>query len=251
MVQIAALAGYCDELLASSDFPDYAPNGIQVTAEREVTKLVSGVTASRRWLEAALAEGADGLLVHHGYFWKGEDPRIVGMKAERLRLLLRHDVGLLVYHLPLDAHPVYGNNAQLAQRLAIRVESRHEVAGIPGLLTVGSLAAPIGGVALAERIADRLGRAPTHVGDDHPIARVALCTGAGQRFLSRAAELGADAFISGEISEPTAHEARELGIQYFAAGHHATERDGPAALGEHLATEFGLSHRFIDDDNPA
>lgn len=251
MVQIAALADYCDELLASAEFPDYAPNGLQVAGESEVTKLASGVTASRRWLEAALAAGADGLLVHHGYFWKGEDPRIVGMKAERLRLLLRHDVGLLVYHLPLDAHPVYGNNVQLAQRLGIRVASRHDAAGIPGLLALGSLDAPLDGASLAERIGVALARSPVHVGEDRPINRVAVCTGAGQRFLAQAADLGADALISGEISEPTAHEARELGIQYFAAGHHATERAGPAALGGHLAEQFGLDHEFIDDDNPA
>jgi dinuclear metal center YbgI/SA1388 family protein len=251
MVQITALAGYCDDLLQVEAFGDYAPNGVQVANERPVEKLVSGVTASQRFIEAAQDSGADAVLVHHGYFWKGEDPRIVGMKAARLRTLLRHDIGLLVYHLPLDAHPDYGNNAQLARRLGLRRQARHDAAGTPGLLWEGRFEEPLPGHQLAERLRELLGRAPTHVGPARDSQRVAVCTGAGQRFLGQAAALGMDTLISGEISEPTAHEARELGIQYLAAGHHATERDGPRALGEHLAERFGLRHEFIDDDNPA
>jgi len=251
MVSLDELGQYCDDLLAAPTFEDFAPNGVQVAAERPVARLVSGVTASKRFLEAALEADADAVLVHHGYSWKGEDARVAGMKAQRLRLLLRHDIGLLVYHLPLDAHPVYGNNAQLGQRLGLREQARHEVHGIPGLLGMGTFEEPIAGDELAELLSQRLARVPVHVGPSDQVRRVAICTGAGQRFLADAARLGADALISGEISEPTAHEARELGVQYFAAGHHATERDGPRALGDHLAARFDLQHLFIDDDNPA
>lgn len=251
MVYADELVRYCDELLASAEFGDYAPNGLQVAGERPITNLVSGVTASARFLRAAIAAEADGLLVHHGYFWKGEEPRIVGMKADRMRLLMREDVSLMAYHLPLDAHPVYGNNAQLMARLGAQLVSRHEVAGVPGLMAFGRLATPLDGAALSQRLEAALGRRTVHVGADEPIQNVAVCTGAGQRFVPGAAALGADVLVSGELSEPTAHEARELGIQYVAAGHHATERDGPAALGAHLAERFGLNHRFIDDDNPA
>ncbi len=251
MVQIAALAGYCDDLLQADAFGDYAPNGVQVANERPIETLISGVTASQRFLDAALAIGADAVLVHHGYFWKGEDARVVGMKAARLRTLLRHDIGVLAYHLPLDAHPDYGNNAQLAHRLGLQRQTRHEAAGIPGLLLVGCLPAPVPGRELAEQLTELLARTPIHAGHDSDVQRVAVCSGAGQRFIGQAAALGVDAVISGEISEPTAHEARELGVQYFAAGHHATERDGPRALGEHLAERFGLRHEFVDDDNPA
>lgn len=250
MVQIETVASYCDELLATTEFGDYAPNGVQVTSSRAIAKLVTGVTASRGFLEAALAAEADAALVHHGYFWKGEDQRITGMKAGRLRLLLANDLGLLVYHLPLDAHQIYGNNAQLARRLGLRPQARHQAAGIPGLLMEASFDEPVASETFYGRLSEQLGCRPLHVGYRAPVQRVALCTGAGQRFLAQAASLGVDAMVSGEISEPTTHEARELGVQFFAAGHHATERDGPRALGEHLAERFGLRHEFVDDDNP-
>lgn len=248
MTSIHELARHADELLEIGRFSDYCPNGLQVEGGRPVRRLASGVTASRAFIEAAVARGADALLVHHGYFWKGEDARVTGMKRERLRLLLSHDVSLLAYHLPLDAHPELGNNAQLARRLDLRVEGPLREDGI-GL--AGSLPETLGGEALAERLESALGRAPLWVaGGPARIRRVGWCTGAAQGYIEQAAALGLDAYISGEISEQTVHVAREAGIHYFAAGHHATERDGAHALGERLANVFGLQHEFIDIENP-
>ncbi|HKJ94360.1 MAG TPA: Nif3-like dinuclear metal center hexameric protein [Gammaproteobacteria bacterium] len=252
MVQLSEIVRYCDDLLAASAIADYCPNGLQVEGRAEVARLVTGVTASRCLLDRAIELGADAVLVHHGYFWKGEESRVTGMKAARLRRLIRNDISLIAYHLPLDVHPVYGNNEQLARRLGLQVEGRIDAAGVPGLLTHGSLPEATDAAAFAEAIGRALKRAPTHVaGGAETVRRVAWCTGAGQRFLAEAAALGVDAFISGEISEPTAHEARELGVHYYAAGHHATERDGARALGEHLSERFGIEHRFVDVDNPA
>jgi dinuclear metal center YbgI/SA1388 family protein len=248
VTSIHELARHADELLEIGRFSDYCPNGLQVEGGRPVRRLASGVTASRAFIEAAVAWGADALLVHHGYFWKGEDARVTGMKRERLRLLLSHDVSLLAYHLPLDAHPELGNNAQLARRLDLRVEGPLCEDGI-GL--AGSLPETLDGKALAVRLESALGRVPLWVaGGPARIRRVGWCTGAAQGYIEQAVALGLDAYISGEISEQTVHVAREAGIHYFAAGHHATERDGARALGEHLANVFGFQHEFMDIENP-
>lgn len=249
MTMIHEIARYADRLLETARFNDYCPNGLQVEGGRPVRLLVTGVTASRAFIEVAVARGADALLVHHGYFWKGEDSRVTGMKRDRLRLLLLNDVSLLAYHLPLDAHPELGNNAQLARRLGFRVEGPLREDGL-GL--VGSLPEALDARALAERLESSLGRSPLRVeGGPALIQRLGWCTGAAQGFIEQAVALGLDAYISGEISEQTAHVAREAGIHYFAAGHHATERDGARAVGAHLADVFGLRHEFIDVDNPA
>jgi dinuclear metal center YbgI/SA1388 family protein len=249
MTDIRDIARHADELLEAGRFADYCPNGLQVEGGRPVRLLVSGVTASRAFIEAAIDRGADALLVHHGYFWKGEDARITGMKRERLRLLLAHDVSLLAYHLPLDAHPELGNNAQLAARLGFAVEGPLREDGI-GL--VGSLPGPLDADALCAHLEAGLGRRPLWIpGGPASIRRVGWCTGAAQGFIGQAAALGLDAYISGEISEQTVHVAREAGIHYFAAGHHATERDGARALGARLADIFKLQHEFIDVENPA
>ncbi|OOG26478.1 Nif3-like dinuclear metal center hexameric protein [Thioalkalivibrio denitrificans] len=249
MTDIREIARYADELLEVGRFADYCPNGLQVEGGRPVRLLASGVTASRAFIEAAIDQGADALLVHHGYFWKGEDARITGMKRERLRLLLAHDVSLLAYHLPLDAHPELGNNAQLAARLGFSVEG---VLREDGIGLVGSVAEPVDAESLGARLEAALGRAPLWVeGGPARIRRIGWCTGAAQGFIDQAAGLGLDAYISGEVSEQTVHVAREAGIHYFAAGHHATERDGARALGGRLADVFKLQHAFIDVDNPA
>lgn len=251
MVPLSELVRYCDELLGARRFPDYAPNGLQVEGRAEVARLVTGVTASVALLEQAIAAEADAVLVHHGYFWKGESPSVTGLKARRLGLLLRHGISLIAYHLPLDVHEVLGNNAQLGKRLEIELEGYAEAGGVPGLLAFGRFAAPISAAELGQRLSCRLGREPLQVGAGPAvIRRVAWCSGAGQRFLSEAVSLGADAYISGEISEPTTHEAREFGIHYFASGHHATERYGVQALGKQLAASLALEHRFLDDPNP-
>tara|TARA_R110000851_G_scaffold319309_1_gene483602 strand:+ start:2073 stop:2786 length:714 start_codon:yes stop_codon:yes gene_type:complete len=235
-----------NDWLAPEDFKDYCPNGLQVEGAEEVGTIVSGVTASRALLDAAIEAGADMILVHHGYFWKGEDQAIRGMKRDRIKRLLDHDINLVAYHLPLDDHPEYGNNRQLADVLGI-LNPRP----LGGLVWQGELDAPMAPRAFADLIGERLARAPLWVGGGSAkISRVGWCTGAAQGFIGNALEAGLDAYISGEISEPTTHTARECGIHYYAAGHHATERYGVQALGRALEQTFGVSHRFIDCDNP-
>ena len=249
MVELKALEEYCNELLGAAAIADYCPNGIQVEAGREVRRVVSGVTASQALIEAAVEKEADLLLVHHGYFWKGEALPLTGVKGRRIRTLMQQGLSLMAYHLPLDMHPELGNNRQLADRLGFE-KARPSAEG-DGLLWQAELAKPISAEALVQRISDGLGRAPLHIeGGATSIRRVGWCTGAAQGHIEEAAALGLDAFITGEISEPTVHLARELGIHFFSAGHHATERFGVAALGQHLASHFELEHEFVDIFNP-
>lgn len=250
MINLEELVAYLDDLLEVERFKDYCPNGLQVEGRPVVRKLISGVTASRALIEAAVEREADALLVHHGYFWSGEDARIIGMKRQRLQILLQADINLLAYHLPLDAHPVYGNNAQLGERLGIVVDGQFG-ASEPAIGLYGHLSEPITPSGLSSRIEQVLQRTPLHIaGGKSVIHHIAWCTGAAQGYIEQALSLGVDAYISGEISEQTVHIAREAGIHYFAAGHHATERYGVQALGQHLAAHFGLEHEFIDIPNP-
>jgi len=251
MISLKALVDYTDTLLSVEKFQDYCPNGLQVEGRAQVKLLVTGVTASMDLVEAAIEAGADALLVHHGYFWKGEDARITGMKRSRLQRLLGADTSLLAYHLPLDAHPEFGNNAQLAQVLGFETAGTFGDDGGMQLGLHGVLPAPLDGAALADHITRRLGREPLYIpGSRQAIKTLGWCTGAAQSYIEAAVELGLDAFISGEISEQTVHIARECGMHYFSAGHHATERYGARALGDHLAGKFGIRHAFIDVDNP-
>ncbi|MDS4069464.1 MAG: Nif3-like dinuclear metal center hexameric protein [Candidatus Competibacter sp.] len=251
-MRLADLVAYTDRLLAADTFSDYCPNGLQVEGRPEVETLVGGVTACQALLDAAVERGADAVLVHHGWFWKGEDPRVVGMKRRRLATLLRHDLGLIAYHLPLDAHPELGNNAQLARLLDLTVTGTAGDNGrAPGLVMLGELAEAVGGDAFAARIETRLRRKPLHIpGGDAPIRRLAWCTGAAQSCIETALQEGVEAFLTGEASEQTVHFARENGLHFFAAGHHATERHGVQALGAHLAQQFALRFIFVDIDNP-
>lgn len=238
-------------LLRPEQFNDYCPNGLQVQGRAEVGRIVTGVTACRALIEAAVANGADLLLVHHGYFWRGEDPTLTGLRRERIRALLHHDLSLMAYHLPLDVHPELGNNAQLGQRLGMRICGGFGKAGNQVLGLVGEPEAPLSGSALAERLTRALNRDPQHIDPGpRPIRRIGWCTGAAQGQIEAAIAEGVDAYISGEISEPTVHIAREAGIHYFAAGHHATERYGVQAVGAWLAQRHGLTHTFVDIDNP-
>jgi len=251
MVTLKALVDYTNKLLSIESFSDYCPNGLQVEGRPDITRLVTGVTASQALVDAAIEAGADALLVHHGYFWKGEDACITGMKRKRLQRLLASGTSLLAYHLPLDAHAELGNNAQLALKLEIESQGYFGDDGGLQLAQQGSLPESMTAGMLGELIRARLGRAPLHIsGGTGDIRRVGWCTGAAQSYLEAAANQGLDAFISGEISEQTVHIARECGIHYFAAGHHATERYGVQALGEFLAGQFSLSHQFVDIDNP-
>jgi len=252
MIETRALVDYANGLLEIDSIRDYSPNGLQVEGKPRVERMVSGVTACRALLERAAEWNADVVLVHHGWFWKNEPQELTGMKRERVRTALNADINLLAYHLPLDVHRIYGNNAELARELGIRVTGQQDAGGIPGLLWYGRFEEPMRGSALAEHIGARLGRAPLHVAArDDELQTVAWCTGAGQDFIDDAAALGVDAFITGEVSERTTHAAREQGVEFLAAGHHATERYGVRALGEHLAERFELEHAFIDIDNPA
>lgn len=251
MASLRELVDYTNGLLAIGRFQDYCPNGLQVEGRPEVGLLVSGVTACQDLIDAAIAAGADAVLVHHGYFWKGEDPCITGMKRRRLQRLLGAQTSLLAYHLPLDAHPELGNNAQLGRVLGF--ETRGALGGDDGagLLHYAYPEPAIEPAALAVRIRGALGRTPLHIPGVHdPIRSVGWCTGAAQSWIETAAGQGLDAFISGEISEQTVHVARECGIHYFAAGHHATERFGVQALGRHLAERFSIEHRYIEIENP-
>ncbi|HEY8449456.1 MAG: Nif3-like dinuclear metal center hexameric protein [Pseudomonadota bacterium] len=242
------LARYLDQLLDVSRVRDYCPNGLQVEGRAEIRKLVSGVTASLAFIEAARAAGADALLVHHGYFWRGEDPRLTGTRKRRIAALLEADLNLYAYHLPLDLHPELGNNAQLARRLGLVEEGR---TGEQNLVCYGSVAQPAALAEFGRSVAAALGREPLVIGDpSRPVRRAAWCTGGAQGFFEQSFDLGVDVYITGEISEQHFHLARESGIAFVAAGHHATERYGVQALGAHLAERFGLAHEYIDIDNP-
>jgi dinuclear metal center YbgI/SA1388 family protein len=247
MAELNEVVAFADTLLEAARFDDYAPNGLQVEGRSQVQRIVSGVTASQAFIDAALAQKADLLLVHHGFFWRGENPCVVGMKARRLGALLRARVSLMAYHLPLDAHSDIGNNARLAAELELRVDGRF---GPGDVAMFGAPLHALSGAEFAARLEARLGRPALHIAADRPIRRIGWCSGAAQDYLEQAAALGLDAYLSGEISERTVHAARELGIHYFAAGHHATERHGVQALGEELARAFGLEHIHVDIPNP-
>lgn len=242
------LLSHFDGLLQPERFKDYGPNGLQVEGRSEIRRIVSGVTASRALIEAAIGARADAVFVHHGLFWRGMDGRITGWLKERIRLLLAHDINLFAYHLPLDAHPQWGNNAQLGQRLGLSGEAAFGEQNL-GWIAPADFA---DAAALSRHVEQALGRAPVCLaGSGRPIRRVAWCTGGAQGFFEAAIAAGADAFITGEISEPQAHLSRETGVAFIAAGHHATERYGAPACAGHVAARLGLEHCFIEIDNPA
>jgi dinuclear metal center YbgI/SA1388 family protein len=239
-----------EAFLNVSAISDYCPNGLQVEGKAQIQRIVSGVTASQALIDAAIELQADAILVHHGYFWKGEDQRVIGMKQRRLKALLTHDINLLAYHLPLDVHPEVGNNVQLGQRLGLTVSGPLEPDNPRNVGLIGELAVPLSADAFALRIEQALGRAPLVIDHQQPIKRVAWCTGGAQGYIEQAIAAGVDAYITGEVSERTFHEAQENGISFFAAGHHATERYGVQALGEWLAVRFGIEHHYVECPNP-
>jgi dinuclear metal center YbgI/SA1388 family protein len=240
-----------DALLQPGQFKDYCPNGLQVEGASEVRKMVSGVTASLALIDAAIAIQADTILVHHGLFWRGYDGRITGWLRQRLALLFAHNINLFAYHLPMDAHAELGNNAQLGLRLGLAVEGRFGDQQL-GCLGVPAGRAFDGAQALAMHVENTLGRSVVLVpGKPGPIRRMAWCSGGAQSYFEEAIAAGVDAFLTGEISEPQAHMARECGVAYLACGHHATERYGASAVGGYVAQQLGLEHVFIDIDNPA
>lgn len=248
MTDRAALERQLNHWLEPTRFKDYGPNGLQVEGRAEVNRLVCGVTASLALIDAAIEARADAILVHHGLFWRGQDGRVTGWMKQRLARLIQHDINLFAYHLPLDAHPELGNNAQLGKRLGWTADGRF------GDQDLGFTAAvePTTLDALAAQLRTLTGRDVTRVdGDGRPLRRVAWCTGGAQGYFEAAIAAGADVFITGEISEPQAHYARETGVAFIAAGHHATERYGVQGVGERVAADLGLDVRFIDVPNPA
>lgn len=251
MIPRSDLLAYLDDLLEPNQFQDYCPNGLQVAGSEHIERIVTGVTACQALIDAAIETEADTIIVHHGYFWRGETPQITGIKQQRLKSLLTHNINLIAYHLPLDAHPELGNNVQLARWLNIEVDGRIHGSGDPAIALCGSLTREMSLTDFADKITHVLKRPPLVIkGHNRPITTIGWCTGAAQGYIQQAAELGLDAFLSGEISEQTVHLARELGIHYIAAGHHATERYGVKALGEMLARQWPVNVQFIDIDNP-
>ena len=252
MPSLNNLVSQLDALLQPGQFKDYCPNGLQVQGAGTVQRLVSGVTACQALIDAAVDWDADAILVHHGYFWRGEEPCIVGMKQRRIAQLLKNDISLLAYHLPLDAHPELGNNAQLGRLLELPNGEALDPEDRAGVGNVAQLDQPLSINGLLSRLEGLTGQTPLHIGD--PVAevqRVAWCTGAAQSYIEQAVAADADVFITGEASEQTVHVARECGIHFIAAGHHATERYGVQAVAEHLAAlNPDLEHRYIDIANP-
>ncbi len=241
-----------DGLLQPERFRDYGPNGLQVEGKDQVRRMVSGVTASRALIERAVEAGADAIFVHHGLFWRGQDGRVTGWMKQRLALLLRHDINLFAYHLPLDAHPELGNNAQFGLKLGLQATERfgeQDLGFLGEREDGGTFSTP---EELARHLENRMGRSAICVGgEQRPIRRIAWCTGGAQGYFEPAIAAGADAFITGEISEAQAHYARECGVAFLACGHHASERYGAPAVASHVAAQFGVEHSFIEIDNPA
>jgi dinuclear metal center YbgI/SA1388 family protein len=246
-MQTSDLVDYTGRLLEVSRFRDYCPNGLQIEGRAQTRTIATAVTASLAVLERAVAAGADTLLVHHGYFWKNDPLVVTGPRKARLALLLRNESNLVAYHLPLDAHPELGNNAALARRLDLRLDGWFADQAIAAW---GAPTQPLTLGEFARKVGERLARPPLVIGVERSLRRIAWCTGGAQDLLAAAVDLGVDAYLTGEASERTVHLARETGVAFLAAGHHATERYGVQALGAHLAERFGLEHLFLDEENP-
>ncbi|MGQ8363898.1 Nif3-like dinuclear metal center hexameric protein [Glaciecola sp. 1036] len=253
-MQLQQLISVLDELLQPNLVKDYCHNGLQIEGKPKITKIVTGVTASLALINKAIELNADAILVHHGYFWKGESPEIIGMKKQRVAALLKHDISLLAYHLPIDVHPIYGNNKQLGDLLGLQDIQAVSSIEPKGIVMSGKLSQAMEHHSLLSVFKDKLGRDPISVGNKSNIKQLAWCTGGGQGFIDAVAnqtEVTIDAFVSGEISEQTTHSAIEQNIDYFAIGHHASERYGVKAVGEYLASQYALDVTFVDIHNPA
>lgn len=242
------LTQYLTQILQPERFNDYCPNGLQVEGKTTLQTIVTGVTASQALIDQAIARGADAILVHHGYFWRGESPVLTGIKKQRIKTLLAHDVSLYAYHLPLDSHPLFGNNVMLGQQLGLPITRWLDD---KNMLAVSDFDQPVSLQSLQHQIGQSLRRIPQLIGDaDRKVTSIAWCTGAAQQYIEQVMAANVDVFLSGEISEQTVHLARESNTAYLAAGHHATERYGIAALGQHLSEQLGITHEFVDIDNP-
>ena len=251
MITQRELSDYLHRYLSCDEFSDYAPNGLQIEGRPLIARVCTAVTASEQAISEAISLNADALLVHHGYFWKGEDAVLTSMKRRRVSLLLNQDINLYAYHLPLDCHSELGNNACLGRLLGVFDVKKHPIKQCRDLLWEGVLPNVMTARELSNIINQQLGRSPLCVPvSEKPISRIAWGSGAAQDFIEEASPVGVDAYLSGEISERTYYQAHELGVHYFSCGHHASERFGIRALGEHLSTHFDLKHHFIDSANP-
>lgn len=251
MITRSALADFLNDYLDCAAYRDYAPNGLQIEGRATIQRICTAVTASQEVIERAIDWRADALIVHHGYFWRGEDAVITGMRRARIAAIVKHDLNLFAYHLPLDGHPVLGNNACIAERLQIQDKAMHPVANIPNLLWTGNLPKPLSSKQFSQHMTTIFQQTPQHIaGSDKKIQSIAFCSGAAQDYIVDAHQLGVDAYMSGEISERTYYQAKELGLHYFACGHHATERFGVQALGAYLHAQFDLTCHFLDTQNP-
>ena len=251
MAQLKEIIQWCDQTLNTHEFKDYAPNGLQIEGRSDVQKILCAVTASQEAIEAAIAQNADLLLVHHGYFWKGEPYPITGMRGKRIKSLIQHDISLVGYHLPLDSHPTLGNNAAIAECLALEnlqaldPSERHPIGNI------GFLKQALSATEFRDYLTARLGFNTIHLpAEKNQIQKVGFCTGAAQDFIGKAAEQGCDAFISGEVSERTYYEAKELDVHYYACGHHATERYGIQRLAKAISEQFNIEYSYFELNNP-
>lgn len=251
MAKLNEIIQWCNQTLKSHEFKDYAPNGLQIEGKQDVNKILCAVTASQDAIDAAIEQGADLLLVHHGYFWKGEPYPITGMRGKRIKSLIQHDISLVGYHLPLDSHPSLGNNAALAEILGLRdIEPLDSNERYP-IGNIGYLNQPMSAAAFKQYCTDRLGFNTIHLpAEKSSIQKVAYCTGAAQDFISKAAERDCDAYISGEVSERTYYEARELNVNYYACGHHATERYGVQRLAKAISEQFNIEYSYFELNNP-
>lgn len=251
MASVRQIINYLNEQLRPQLWKDFCPNGLQVSGTDEVRHLVTAVSAGQEVIEAAIQNKAQAILVHHGYFWRNEDPCIQGIKKQRLTKLLKHDINLIAYHLPLDGHPEWGNNVQLARLLDLRITGEFGYQYGPALALAGDLPASMSAKEFADYLQQKLNRQPIYLpGDKRPIRRIAWCTGGAQDLFEEAMKQDIDAYLTGEVSERNFYLAQESGFYFFAAGHHATERYGVQALGRHLAGQFGITHQYIESDNP-
>jgi len=251
MISQKDLEKHLKELLSVDSINDYCPNGLQVSGKQAIKKIISGVTCAKSLIDEAIKEKADAIIVHHGFFWRGESPNLIGTKRERICLLLENNINCFAYHLPLDIHESLGNNQQLAEKFSWRVTNKHEIDGIKDLIFEGELPTSMTADEFSNKLKTILGQNPIYLsGTNKDIQKIAWCTGAAHRYLEFAADLGVDAYITGEVSESTYHIAKECGIHFFACGHHATERYGVQALGEYLAEKFSLEHKYVEINNP-
>lgn len=251
MAALQEILQWCNDTLKTPEFKDYAPNGLQIEGNAEVKKILCAVTASQDAIDAAIAQQADLLLVHHGYFWKGEPYPITGMRGKRIKALIQHDISLVAYHLPLDSHPTLGNNAAIADILELEIFEALDASERHPIGNIGYLKQALSPEAFKQLLTERLGFDTIHLpANKASIQKVGFCTGAAQDFISKAAEQNCDAYISGEVSERTYYEAKELDVHYYACGHHATERYGVQRLGKAISEQFNLEYSYFELNNP-